>query len=155
MGLDLIRSIFSPVDVTRIVRIPLQTEVVKDSVAWQYTRSGTFSVRLADHAEFNHEFGRQMDRSDGQGSVHINPIWKELWQLRILGKVKHFGWKVLKGVLLCLLGILAGRHIPVLPQCPICKVGFDDIQHLLFNFSRAKEVWTKLGLHDVVQRALV
>ena len=46
-----------------------------------------------------------------QGSISTYPIWKLVWSLAIPGKVKHFVWKCLKGVLPCL-GILAGSHIP-------------------------------------------
>ena len=41
---DLIRDVFSPVDVHRILQIPLNYHLTKDFVAWNYTRSGTFSV---------------------------------------------------------------------------------------------------------------
>lgn len=51
---DLLRSVFSPTDVERILRIPLNVGNVEDFVAWHYTRSGTFSVSSSYHAEFNH-----------------------------------------------------------------------------------------------------
>ena len=44
-------------DVTRIVQIPLHVEVVDDFVAWQFTRSGTFSVCSSYHVEFDNQFG--------------------------------------------------------------------------------------------------
>lgn len=88
------------------------------------------------------------------GSVQLNTIWKELWHLRLPGKIKHFGWKVLKGVLPCY-GVLAGRHIPLNPQCPMCKIGFEDIQHCLFTCPRALEVWTELGLEEEIDRAVL
>ena len=54
----LIQSVFTPVDVSRILQIPLQVKVLEDFVAWQFTMSGTFSVRSAYHVEFDHQFGR-------------------------------------------------------------------------------------------------
>ena len=51
---ELIRSVIKPVDVARIIQIPLRMEAMKDLVVWQYTRSGTFSVQSAYHADFNH-----------------------------------------------------------------------------------------------------
>lgn len=123
---------FSPVDVHRIMHIPLHVEALEDFVAWQFTKSGTCSVRSAYHVEFNHQFGHHFSRADSPDMSHINPVWKDSWQLRIPGKIKHFGWKVLKGVLECL-GVLAGQHIPVIPQCPLCKIGLEDIQHCLFT----------------------
>lgn len=150
---DLIGSVFSPVDVRRIMQIPLRVELLDDFVAWSATRSGTFSVKSAYHVEFQHQFGHQWLRQDGQGCMQINPIWKSAWRLCIPGKVKHFIWKVLKGVLPCF-GVLAARHIPLSAQCPICKVGMEDIQHCLFTCSRAKKIWAELDFADEINRAV-
>ncbi|XP_047079825.1 LOW QUALITY PROTEIN: histidine-rich protein PFHRP-II-like [Lolium rigidum] len=53
------------------------------------------------------------------------------------------------------MAILAGRHIKVSPQCPICKSGPEDIGHILFGCLRAKETWSELGLMDDIQHALL
>lgn len=74
-------------------------------------------------------------------------------QLRVPGKIKHFWWKVLTGVLPCY-GVLTGRRTPVIPQCPLCRIGYDDIQHCLFSCSRASEIWEELGMTKVIQRAV-
>ena len=153
-GVELLRDNFLPVDVARILQIPLHVEAVEDFVAWHFTRSGTFSVRSAYHVEFNHQFGRQFGRWDTPGGSRINLVWKQLWQLRVAGKIKHFGWKVLKGVLPCF-GVLDGRHIPIIPQCPFCRIGLEDIHHCIFTCSRAMEVWNELQMEDIVQKAVV
>lgn len=44
---NLIRDVFSPMDVERILRIPLNLQMGEDFIGWNYTRSGTFSVRSA------------------------------------------------------------------------------------------------------------
>ena len=41
---ELICSIFSPVDVSRILQIPLRVDIVEDFVAWNHTRSRYFSM---------------------------------------------------------------------------------------------------------------
>jgi ribonuclease HI len=149
----LIRDIFSPVDANRILQIPLNVQLVEDFVAWHYTRSGTFSVRSAYHREFEHHFGQRLVRSDGQGNINTNTIWKEIWNLKIPGKIKHFAWKALNGSLPCY-GILANRHIPLIPQCPFCAISIEDIQHCLFTCKRAMEVWSELGVKDRVEEAV-
>uniref|UniRef100_A0A8R7V853 Reverse transcriptase zinc-binding domain-containing protein n=1 Tax=Triticum urartu TaxID=4572 RepID=A0A8R7V853_TRIUA len=50
--------------------------------------------------------------------------------------------------------ILSNRHIKVNPQCPVCKSGPEDIRHLIFTCTRAKEVWGKLGLLEDINLAL-
>lgn len=151
---ELICSVFSAVDVQRILQIPLRVEVLDDFVAWNATRSGSFSVRSAYHVEFEHQFGHQWNWADGQGSSQLNNIWKTTWSLSLPEKVKHFVWKTLKGVLPCF-GTLAGRHIPVSAQCPHCRIGMEDIQHCLFACPRAMEIWSELGLKDDIRRLVV
>lgn len=149
----LIRDVFWPVDVHRILQIPLRVHVMDDFVSWHYNRTGSFTVRSAYHTEFKHQFGRQVDQSSPQGSREQD-IWKHVWALRVPGKVKHFVWKVIRGVLPCF-GTLAGRHIPVTGQCPVCRVGYEDTQHCLFQCARALEIWEKLGLKDEIQKSVL
>ena len=64
----LLHSVFSPVDVHRILQIPLHVETMEDFVAWHYTRSGTFSVRSAYHVEFD-QYGRHYASLNSPGSA--------------------------------------------------------------------------------------
>jgi hypothetical protein len=50
--------------------------------------------------------------------------------------------------------ILVDRHIKVAPQCPICKLGPEDINHLMFSCVKAKEVWIELGSMSEIEQAL-
>ena len=86
----LICDVLSSVDVWRILGIPLNVQLTENFVSWNYTRSGTFSVMSAYHKEFDHQFGSRWTREDGQGSVTLNNIWKDVCRLRIPGKIKHF-----------------------------------------------------------------
>jgi hypothetical protein len=53
------------------------------------------------------------------GTSTTNPVWKELWKLKILGKVKIFLWRTLHGIL-PLKCILANRHSGESAEYPIC-----------------------------------
>ncbi|XBI13774.1 hypothetical protein VPH35_140465 [Triticum aestivum] len=151
---DILRSVLSPVDVHRILQIPLRVEVMDNFVAWQHTRSGTFSVRSAYHVEFDHQFGHNWNQRGGPGGFQDCDSWRKVWELSLPGKIKHFVWKVLRGVLPCL-GTLAGRHVPANPQCPSCRIGYEDSQHCLFTCKRALDVWSNLGLREDIQRAVM
>ena len=150
----LIRDIFNPIDVGRILSIPLSEHMNEDFVAWHKTRSYTFSVRSAYYTEWNHQNGHRLTRSDGRGTSTINPVWEILWKLQIPSKVKIFMWKALHGIV-PVMSILANRHIPVSGQCPICKLDAEDIAHLLFKCCRAREVWLALGVLHVIDNALI
>ena len=109
---ELICSIFSPVDVRRILQIPLRVDIVEDFVAWNHTRSGYLSVRSSYHVEFDYQYGQRTLLTDGAGSIQLDEIRKDTWHPIVPGKVKHFVWKVLSGVLPGY-GVLGSHHIPI------------------------------------------
>ena len=41
----------------------------------------------------------------------------------------------------------------VSPSCPTCSQGVEDTKHLLFLCRKAKEVWKRLGLDLIIERA--
>ena len=43
---NLIQTVFWPVDVHRILQIPLRVQVMEDFLSWHYNRSGEFTVHL-------------------------------------------------------------------------------------------------------------
>jgi ribonuclease HI len=150
---ELVRSLFLQIDAERILRIPLSPNLQGDFVAWNKTKNYAFSVRSAYHLEWDHQFGHTIRRRDGQGAAQINPVWEIMWKLNIPSKVKIFLWKALHGVLPGM-AILADRHIKVAPQCPVCKLGPEDINHIMFSCKRAKEVWSELGLMEEIEQAM-
>ena len=69
---QLIRDIFNPIDVARILRIPVNGNMTEDFIAWHLTKTYSFSVWSAYYAQWNHTFGRRINRS-GQGPSSRNP----------------------------------------------------------------------------------
>jgi ribonuclease HI len=49
--------------------------------------------------------------------------------------------------------VLANRHVKVSAQCPLCVIDVEDTKHMLFNCGRAKEIWRRLGLKDLIMQA--
>ena len=56
----LIRSIFLPIDMERILKIPLSKHLLEDFVAWHATKPFCFSVRPAYYIEWEHQFGARL-----------------------------------------------------------------------------------------------
>jgi ribonuclease HI len=48
-------------------------------------------------------------------------------------------------------GVLANRHIGNQGGCPLCLSSCEDIKHLLFTCTRAKEIWDYLGLSNLLE----
>ena len=149
---DLIRQTLWPVDLQRVLAIPLPQFDMLDFVAWSHTKSGIFSVRSAYFVEWDYQHGRKLRRTNGMGRTNFNPIWCKIWKLSCPAKVKNFIWRTLHGTLPCRV-TLANRHMKVSPLCPFCASGLEDTKHILFQCQKAKEVWRRLGLAEIIAQA--
>jgi hypothetical protein len=70
---DLIRLLFVSTDANLILKIPLSSRMTENFVAWHVSKNCVFSVHLAYHMEYEHQFGQKNQRGDGQGSSRVNP----------------------------------------------------------------------------------
>ena len=50
------------------------------------------------------------------------------------------------------LATLAGRHILISSQCPMCNICPEDIRHMTFKCQRAKLLWQSLGLLSIINQ---
>ena len=141
----LIRSIFLPIDMERILKIPLSKHLLEDFVAWHYNKTGFFSVKTAYHMEWDHQHGRKLRQTNSVLSSSTSPVWRILWKLRVPAKVKVHVWRALYGAIPCR-GVLANRHMITTSDCPICEADCESVGHSFFRCNRVQEIWTKLGL---------
>jgi ribonuclease HI len=72
--------------------------------------------------------------------------------MKVPSKVKIFTWQALHRII-PLKSILANRHIGNTGGCPICNKGPEDVSHLLFTCSVARELWTALKIIDIIDDA--
>ena len=149
---QLLCDLFSPVDVQRILQIPINNHGFDDFIAWHFSKNGKYSVRPGYHIQWKSKFGANSSQLALPGGSAINPVWKTIWQLKIPSKVKIFIWRSLHGIvpLKC---ILANRHIGTSAECPICHNGPEDLRHLLFICPSAQELWHELGIFQCIQEA--
>ena len=149
---DLIRQTMWPIDAQRILSIPISQHNMTDFIAWSYTKKGMFSVQSAYSVEWNYQYGSKLKYSNGMGRITPNLIWCQIWKLSCPAKVKFFIWRTLHGTLPCRV-TLANRHMKVSPSCPTCSRGLEDTKHMLFLCSKAKEVWKRLGMDVIIDKA--
>jgi len=69
-------------------------------------------------------------------------------------KVKIFVWRALHGCIPCF-AILANKHITNIVNCPVCKMEAEDIRHILFSCSHAREVWSALDVWPHIEKLLI
>ena len=65
-----------------------------------------------------------------------------------------FAWRALHGAIPCLV-VLANKHILNEVNCPMCQTETEDIRHILFSCSRAREVWSSLGIWQHIESLLL
>ena len=87
------RRYFYACDVEEILKTKIPSSACSDQVAWNFEKSGIFSVRSAyrlamrtGHGEG--EVGSSSTTADGR------KVWKALWSIQVPEKVKVFTWKV-------------------------------------------------------------
>jgi hypothetical protein len=108
--LDLLSSLFMDVDVGRILEIPLHNQGFDDFIAWNFNKNGHYSVRSGYYLQWRHTFGARANQLSLPRSSTLKPVWKQIWQLKLPGKIKIFTWHALHGILPLKL-ILVNRHI--------------------------------------------
>ena len=127
---DLVRQTLWPIDAQRVLAIPLPIHEMLDFVTWSFTKNGLFTVRSAYWEEWNKQYGRKLQYTNGMGRSDANPVWSKIWKLSCSGKVKIFIWHILHGTLPCRV-MLANRHVMVPPIYPTCSNGLEDTKHLV------------------------
>jgi hypothetical protein len=61
--IELLNSLFSVVDVQRILEIPLNNQGFDDFIAWHYNKNGRYSVRSGYHIQWKHTLGQDKGSS--------------------------------------------------------------------------------------------
>lgn len=144
----LLQSIFYPVDVRRILQIPIQA--FDDFIAWQPNRTGIFSVKTTYHLQWMHTYRVQANMIERPGGSTPLAVWNTLWKLQVPRRIQIFGWRILRGIV-PLKAILMNRHVGSNGACPICHQGAEDVKHLLFQCVHAKDVWRRLGMLELIE----
>jgi hypothetical protein len=121
-----------PIDVIRILQIPLNIQGFEDFIAWNSTDHSRFTVRSAYHLPWRFRFGPRAGQLSLPGSSVNNPVWKSLWKIQLPSKIKKIAWRALHGIV-PLKSIMVNRHVGTSGECPICHLADEDIMHLFLK----------------------
>ncbi|XVE79438.1 hypothetical protein DITRI_Ditri14bG0058700 [Diplodiscus trichospermus] len=89
----LLRQTFDEKDVERIMQIPLSKRAIPDMLYWMHSDTGLMTVKSA------YVLARSITGYPCPDQSQCNPIWKRLWQLNILLKLKVLMWRAINGFL--------------------------------------------------------
>ena len=150
-------TIFHREDVDAISEIPLSRRQVGDSIFWVHTRNGGYSVKSRYHVA--HEVLQHEGWAECSSGGDMQQVWKALWKMRVLNKIKIFGWGVFHGILPTRVNLVKKKIIRE-SVCPICTWLPENELHVFWECPATQDVWAgsqiriqkcNLGQHDMVQ----
>ena len=138
---DIIRTTFIAPAADAILNIPLRNGGGDDFVAWTHDKTGVYSVKTAYRALTNRKEQLTQEEGTGTGSPSTNEqIWKTLWKLNVMPKIRVFWWRVIGGILPDE-ATLKRRHIKPLSRCNVCMAEEEDLMHARVYCAHAKQFW--------------
>ncbi|KAM2124648.1 hypothetical protein ACFX1Q_015215 [Malus domestica] len=121
-----------------------------DRFIWPFEKKGTYSVKSGYHWLHSREVPIRHSRSSLLASIN-KQVWKNIWKLEALPKVRSFMWCILHRALATRLD-LSKRHVAVSPTCPICKEEDELVEHMLLRCPWVELVWFGGQLNYKVNR---
>ena len=114
---ELVDGLFVTEDADLIKKIPLSRNAAEDTLYWPYTPSGNYSCK------FGYRFLKKEAKLES--NLQAPPIcekrlWKKIWQMRALPKVKNFLWRACRNALPTKQALMR-RKILEDPTCERCK----------------------------------
>lgn len=139
---SLLDEILLSCDAELVKQIRLVGPGTQDDYYWYYTKNGVFSVKSASHLLMEEQ--ETYEGGVGQSAASTQAtMWKRLWKLQMIPKVKEFAWRAGREVLPCKANLLR-RRITEDNLCSLCgkeETGF----HVPFECWPAKQTWVKAG----------
>ena len=139
----MINSFFLPHDVESILAIPLSSTSPVDQKVRSATANGVFSICSA--YRISH---RQLTKFEVGECLSINTrmisLWKLVWHLRCLNKIKNFIWRACKDILPTKTK-LKDCKIPVEVECDICGE-VETAGHVFWSYELTAMVWQMANL---------
>ena len=133
-----IRSSFLPYDAEAILQIPISNRSPPDKLIWHATRNGKYTVRSGYHLLL-HEVQTSNPGSSRLGER--DPLWKTIWSMSVLAKIRSFLWRACHESLPSKLGLMR-RKIVDSPWCENCGTGVEDCLHALWKCPALDTVWS-------------
>lgn len=130
-------EVFGVTREARKLLVPIPMRSRPDSWFWLLEEDGDFTVRSC------------YKRIRGENDESNANFWKNLWALKLPGKIVNFLWRACKVVLPT--GVeLVKKRVEVNVLCPLCRIYEEDAVHVLFGCKYAREIWEAAGLWDLI-----
>ena len=139
----LIRQIFLPQDMDAILSIPLSAHGAPDRLIWVENKNGKFTGKSA--YRLAHEISSKGILPESSNSAALKQVWRDLWNMCVPNKVKHFAWRACRDILVTKENLWK-RHITKDNLCKACGKGPESACHIFWLYDNAEEVWSSSKL---------
>jgi hypothetical protein len=136
---QLISQTFWPIETNQILQIPLPSPNIEDTISWQGTKDGTYTVRSGYNAQIEWETSNNNQPQSSNNQIDNN-IWNKLWKIEAPPKQIHLLWRILKKVIPVKANLLT-KGIICDSICPICNHSPETIDHTFLHCEWARLVW--------------
>jgi hypothetical protein len=131
-----VRSILYETDAEHVLKIKIPTHAGEDYIAWNYEKSGHFTVRSA------YKLAMEIQSMQNEAGMSSKPsgerdVWNLIWKSNVPPKVRVFGWKLASNTL----GVQATRHkrkMDHVATCSICGMEPETSYHAMMRCTKAK-----------------
>ena len=138
-NVHVINQLFLPTDFISILSIPLSHHKPRDKLVWAYTPRGNFTVNSAYKVAISMARCNPVAETS-HGALHTS-FWRKIWNLHTPSKINLFTWKACQDILPTKAN-LCHHHILDSPTCKTCNVEPETVEHLLWDCSFTKKVWS-------------
>lgn len=118
----------------------MYTETSKDLRLWKEERSRLFTVRSTYKIACTIKRDGTTPTESSRTRDEKIRIWKQVWQLNIKLKLKHFGWKCVHNWL-AMGETVKRKDMDINDRCKRCGFKKKTREHLLFYCPESELVW--------------
>ncbi|KAF7824156.1 reverse transcriptase [Senna tora] len=146
--LSRLQAHISAMELKAILAIPLPVGERYDSLVWEDSKNGMYFVK-SGYRLANSIFGQPLLEDPSCSFRPPSSLWKAIWGLKVVPKVKSFLWRACVGALPTSEALFK-RKCASSPCCQVCGAEVETIEHALLLCSWVKGVWFSCPLALVV-----
>lgn len=120
-----------------ILQIPLPNAFSSDRLVWKETQSKVFTVKSTYQVALRL---KNKSRIQNSGVRSDRILWKNIWSLNALPKVRMFIWRACSNILPTRAN-LHQRNVQIDPTCEVYCQHVESVAHILWECLFARNVW--------------